>query len=160
MTNFQRNGAASNTHVGRKFEACAQKFFAAQEVPLDHPVSVDIGVDGKRKTHNFDLGNRDKRIIVECKSHTWTKSENTPSAKITTWDQAMYFFHLAPKDYRKIFFVLRHYSKKHGCTLAKYYLDKKDHLIPQDVEVWEFDEHTGNAKRIDESKQLTGAIMA
>jgi hypothetical protein len=47
------------------------------------------------KAHNFDLGDADKRVIVECKSHTWTESWNVllrseatarqvPSAKMPT----------------------------------------------------------------------------
>ena len=27
-----------------------------------------------------------------------------PSAKMTVWNEAMYYFHIAPKQYRKIMF--------------------------------------------------------
>ena len=147
MKNFQRNGAISNTDVGRDFEAKARAFFAKQGITLQSSISVPIGIEGKTKPHAFDLGDLDQKVIVECKSHTWTESENVPSAKITTWDQAMFFFHAAPKDLRKVFFVLKHYSAKRGATLADYYLRTKEHLIPSEVEFWEYDERTSEAVR-------------
>ena len=51
----------------------------------------------------------------------------------------MYFFHIAPPEYRKILFVLRDYSAKKRGTLAQYYVRNYSHLIPDDVEIWEFD---------------------
>lgn len=144
---FQRKGSKSNTHVGSEFEKVACEFFKTQGLLLEKNISVDIGINGK-KAHSFDLGNREKKILVECKSHTWTEGENVPSAKITTWDQAMYFFHATPPGFRKIFFVLRSFSPKRNETLAEYYLRTKSHLIPTDVEIWEFDEDTGKGNQI------------
>ena len=59
----------------------------------------------------------------------------------------MYFFLAAPKTFRKILFVLRHYSTKHDETLADYYLRLKEHLIPAKVEIWEYDERTREATK-------------
>ena len=138
--NFQRKGARSNTHVGKDFEEKIQSYFQNQGVELTPNVSVSIGINKKRKQHKFDLGNISKGIIVECKSHTWTESGNVPSAKMTTWDQAMYYFHACPPGYMKIFIALKDYSFKRKETLCDYYLRTKDHLIPEDVEIWEFDQ--------------------
>jgi hypothetical protein len=55
-----------------------------------------------------------------------------PSAKITVWNEAMYYFHVAPSSYRKIFFVLKHYRKEQ--SLAAYYLKTHGHLVPAGVE--------------------------
>ena len=148
MNNFQRNGALSNTQVGKDFESKAKSFFAMRGIILDENISIEIGVEDKKKVHRFDLGNLEQKIIVECKSHTWTESENIPSSKITTWNQAMYFFHAGPQGYRKTFFVLKHWSEKHKQSLAAYYLRTNDHLIPSDVEFWEYDEITDMAQRI------------
>jgi hypothetical protein len=144
---FQRKGAKSNAHVGRAFEATARAFFAATGLELESNVSVDIGVNGA-KPHSFDLGNRDLKVLVECKSHTWTESGNVPSDKMTTWDQAMYLFHAAPSEYRKILFVLRDYSTKRQETLAEYYLRTNSHLVPEGVEIWEFDENHKTGRRV------------
>ena len=66
---------------------------------------------------------------------------------MTTWGQAMYLFYATPTGYRKIFFVLKDYSPKRQETLADYYIRTKPHLIPKDVEIWEFDENTNTAER-------------
>jgi len=144
---FQRKGSKSNTQVGKDFEKSAMEFFSNKRLSLQENVSVDIGINGTR-SHNFDLGNITQKILVECKSHTWTEGGNVPSAKMTTWDQAMYFFHVTPKGYRKIFFVLKDYSVKRQETLAEYYIRTKSHLIPTDVEIWEFDESRKNAIKL------------
>jgi hypothetical protein len=144
---FQRKGAASNTQVGRDFEALCAVFFTGQGVHLTSGVSVDIGINGK-KAHVFDLGNLYEKVIVECKAHMWTEGGNVPSAKITTWNQAMFYFHAAPTGYRKILFVLRHFSVKRNETLGQYYVRTNSHLIPQDVEIWELDEANITAQRI------------
>ncbi len=144
---FQRKGGKSNSYVGREFERKARAFFANQDLSLEEDVSIEIGINGT-KPHSFDLGNRKKKILVECKSHTWTESGNVPSAKITTWDQAMYMFVAAPAGYRKIFFVLRDWNPKKNETLAEYYVRIKSHLIPEDVEIWEFDETKNEATKL------------
>lgn len=144
---FQRKGAKSNTYIGKEFEKAAMKFFAKQGLKLEKDISVDIGITEKRP-HNFDLGSLSDKILVECKSHTWTEGGNVPSAKMTTWDQAMYFFYVAPKGYRKILFVLKDYNAKRQETLANYYIRTKSHLIPKGVEIWEFNESHKKANKL------------
>jgi len=145
--NSQRKGGKSNTHVGRDFEEKIKTYFQKQCVSLTPNLSISIGINQKKKPHKFDLGNANKKIIVECKSHTWTESGNVPSAKITTWDQAMYYFHVCPPGYRKIFIVLKDYCPKRRETLCEYYLRTKEHLISEDVEIWEFDQSTMAAEK-------------
>ena len=48
---FQRVGARSNAHVGREFELIAQRFFALQDIHLQLPHVVDIGIGTERKPH-------------------------------------------------------------------------------------------------------------
>lgn len=144
---FQRKGALSNAHVGRDFETIAQQFFAKQGLHLTSGVSVHIGINGL-KPHNFDLGNESQKVLVECKAHKWTEGSNVPSAKLTVWNEAMFFFYLAPPSYRKILFVLRDFSQKKNETLGEYYIRTYSHLIPKDVEVWEFNEKQGTATKL------------
>jgi hypothetical protein len=101
-----------------------------------------------KKDHKFDLGSTNPLILVECKSHTWTESGNMPSAKITVWNEAMYYFHASPEEYRKILFVLKDSHAKKRETLAAYYLRTSAHLIPEKVEIWEYDPTSKNAQRI------------
>lgn len=147
---FQRPGAESNAQVGHDFEANAQTFFAQRHLRLTPRIAVEIGING-RKSHNFDLGDEQKKVIVECKAHTWTRGGYVPSAKMTAWNQAMFFFHAAPSGYRKILFVLRDFSQKRNEALGEYYIRINPHLIPNDVEVWEYDEKQRTAKKIRKS---------
>lgn len=144
---FQRKGAKSNAHVGREFERKVKAYFANRGLSLEEGVSIEIGINGE-KPHSFDLGSREEKILVECKSHTWTESGGVPSGKINTWDQAMYMFMAAPAGYRKVFFALKDWSPKKNETLAGYYVRTKSHLIPKDVEIWEFDEIKNEATRL------------
>ena len=148
-SNFQRIGAEHNTGVGRSFEALAQTFFKANEgIDLVESFPVEIGVSASKKAHRFDLGSSHPALLVECKSHTWTETGNMPSAKMTVWNEAMYYFHVAPPEFRKIMFVLKHHNPRRGLTLASYYLRTHAHMVPDGVEVWEFDTDTLSGQRL------------
>jgi hypothetical protein len=54
----------------------------------------------------------------------------------------MFYFHLAPRSYRKVLFVLRDCHPSSGETLLDYYLRTYHHLIPDGVEFMEFNEET------------------
>ena len=93
------------------------------------------------KKHKFDLGS--DSVLVECKSHKWTSGNNVPSAKLTVWNEAMFYFACSPDSFRKIFFVLKDTRQKDNETLAQYYIRMYSHLIPNKVEIWEYDEING-----------------
>lgn len=143
----QRVGSVSNAHVGADFERVALEYFAKQNVALSRNFSVEIGLC-KKKAHCFDLGASKEKILVECKSHRWTTGAKVPSAKMTVWNEAMYYFHLAPADYRKYLFVLYHKRNESGESLLSYYKRTYSHLIPEGVEFMEWDEDTGNIVKI------------
>ncbi len=140
MNNFQRDGATSNFHVGRAFEERAQKaLFANRGLRLHpkHKVSCGLGVE--KKDHSFDLGSENPKVIVECKSHTWTSGGNVPSAKLKNWAEAMFYFHMAPEEYRKIFLVEKSMRPGRNESLLTYFIRTQVHMIPLDVECWELD---------------------
>jgi len=139
----QRIASISNSHVGADFESVAREYFARQGIELSPRFQVEIGLAHK-KTHCFDLGASKPKIIVECKSHRWTSGANVPSAKMTVWNEAMYYFHLAPRDFRKILFVLHDERDSNGESLLNYYKRTYFHLIPGRVEFLEWDERTGD----------------
>jgi hypothetical protein len=144
--NFQRIGSISNAHAGTDFETAARQFFTTQGISLTKNFAVPVAVGETKKLHRFDLGSDNPRVLVECKSHTWTQGGNMPSAKMTVWNEAMYYFHVAPPDYRKVFFVLKHYRKEQ--SLAAYYLKTHGHLVPAGVEFWEYDAQSSVAERL------------
>lgn len=139
MSSFQRSGAISNTHVGRDFELRAQKILAAHGLVLEVNHKVPCGLGNLKKNHAFDLGSNNLRVIVECKSQTWTSGGNIPRAKMKNWAEAMFYFHMAPPDYRKIFFVERSHRPGYEESLLSYFRRTQAHMIPHDVEFWELD---------------------
>jgi hypothetical protein len=130
----KRVGSVSNAHVGAEFENVALAFFAAQGIKLTRNFPVEFGLS-KKKVRCFDLGTAKEKILVECKSHRWTAGARVPSAKMTVWNEAMYYFFLAPPQYRKILFVL--HDKRQGESLLAYYKRTYSHLIPDGVEFME-----------------------
>ena len=139
MNNFQRDGSISNSHVGRAFEKRAQEVLAEYGLRLDADHKVPCGLRALRKKHAFDLGSENPKVIVECKPHTWTSDGNVPSAKMKNWAEAMFYFHMAPADYRKIFIVERSVRSGRDETLLGYFLRTQAHMIPPDIEFWELD---------------------
>lgn len=145
---FQRSDSKSNAHIGREFELNAQKYFKSQGITLIGNFKIPLGIEENKKLHAFDLGCDETKIIVECKSHKWTTGNNVPSAKLTVWNEAMLYFIASPDEYRKIMFVLKDYCPKRKETLAEYYIRTYFHLIPKNVEFWEYDEEISEAKKI------------
>jgi len=149
MANFQRNGAKNNAAVGRDFENKIREYFLTRKkINLKKQLSIKLGVSNFKKEHRFDLGSKEEKILIECKSHKWTESSRTPVAKMTVWNEAMYYFLLAPKNYEKYFIVLRDYNEEKKMTLAQYYLFRYKHMIPEDVKIFEYDEDKNTLKKI------------
>jgi hypothetical protein len=155
MTNFQREGSISNAHVGRDFEATAHAYFLeTEQLELKKDFPVWIGAGDVKKCRRFDLGSENPAILVECKSHTWTITGNVPSAKVTVWNESMFYFHIAPSHFRKVLFVRRNIHAKRIESLAEYYVRNYAHLIPKGVEIIEFDESARTAVLV------TGSLAA
>ena len=133
--NFQRLGSISNAHAGSSFEQIARDFFAKEGLQLVPNFTAPVGAAALKKARKFDLGSDHPPVLVECKSHKWTSGGNVPSAKITVWNKSMYYFHIAPPNFRKILFVLKHDRRQE--SLATCYLRCYGHLVPEAVEVWE-----------------------
>jgi hypothetical protein len=157
---FPRIGSTSNSHVGTSFEAAAAKALRDAGVIVSAPLSLRIGVGNNKKAHTFDLGSQNPPVVVECKSHRWTTGGNVPSAKMTVWNEAMYYFAITPSSFRRILFVLRDYSPARSSTLAEYYLRTYTHLIPDEVEVWEFDEKQGSVRILHPPRQLAATTTS
>ena len=132
----QRKNASSNTQVGIDFEALAYDYFKQEFPSLEKPFQITIGHNDK-KEHKFDMGCSEQKVIIECKSHTWTEGGNSPSAKIRGMNEVMLHFSVAPPHYRKILFILRHMRKE--TSLGTHYIKTQGHLIPEGVEIWELD---------------------
>lgn len=138
VNDLRHTDAAGSVAVGRKFEQAAQLFFHSEGVVLAPNYSVPVG-HRVLKTKRFDLGSASPRVLVECKSYTWTVSGYTPSAKMRGLNEAMLLFNAAPRNYRKILFVLRNLHPRSRVSLISHYIKCHGHLIGPGVEIWEFD---------------------
>lgn len=126
---------ADNPAKGSKFEDIVRGFFSRNGLSLERNFSVEVGVSNLRKPHKFDLGCAGPPTLVECKSHAWTEGGNAPSAKLSVWNEAMFYFLAAPSQYRKIFASLQ--DSRGAETLAEHYVRRFRHLVPRGVEIWE-----------------------
>ncbi len=129
----------NDTHTARgsEFKHFVKLFFAQRGLNLESEFPVLIGAGAETRQHCFDLGSAAPPVLLECKCHTWTAGGNSPSAKLTIWNEAMYFFALAPRKYRKIFAAVK--DMRADLTLSQQYLRLFKHLVPPAVEIWEFD---------------------
>ncbi|NQV14579.1 hypothetical protein HQ531_03905 [bacterium] len=159
MKNFQRKGSPGNAQVGSEFERKVFNFFDKRIKGLSIQFSIGIG-HSEKKLHIFDMGSKKEKVVVKCKSHTWTESGNVPSEKLATWDQAMLYFNVSPLSYRKIFVVLKDIRPTTKESLLLYYLRLHSHLIPDDVEFWEWDTNlsTGKKMSIDRDKSILWSL--
>ena len=139
----QRAGSSSNSQVGSDFEHDAHRYFLTQGIKLSRNFGVLVGHGTRQKRHHLDLGSASPKVIVECKSHKWTVGDRVPSAKLAVWNEAMYYFHLAPADFRKILFVIHHRRARDNESPLDYYRRTYNHMIPDGVEFMEYDEDTG-----------------
>lgn len=132
---------SENPSAGKAFQekvqAKAQEEFSKlflQEYP--------VLIGNPPKEHRFDLVAEDQSIIIECKSYTWTKSWNVPSAKLAALDEAILYMRCIVPSYRarKVIVMDRAFNVKTGETLAEYFVRRKGHLLA-DIEVMELDEN-------------------
>jgi len=139
----------SNKERGDLFAALVGKYLAQQKYVLSSEYAVNVGLNSKsKKMHRFDHGNGE--MLVECKFFDRTESGNAPSAKISTLNEAMMYFHSAPSSYRKLLFLPK--TEKSGIriseTFAEYYVRLHMHFIPDQVEIWELHEMNLQARRV------------
>lgn len=134
---------SDNPKYGSEFEKLIQKYFMEEKsIELYRNFSVELGFSKIKKSHKFDLGSDKHKIIIECKRHRWTKGSNTPSAKMSVWNEAMLYFSMCNvnekyKSYSKYLVVLK--DIMNGKSLAQYYVDTYLAYIPDTVEIFEFD---------------------
>ena len=140
----------SNRERGEAFARRVGEYLAREGFLVEPEHGVEVGLNTlRKKLHRFDYGN--DSLLVECKYYDWTAGGNNPSAKISTLNEAMMYFHMAPKSYRKMLFISA--TKKKGVrkpeTFAEYYVRMHGHFIPDDVEVFEFSADELSVRRLE-----------
>ena len=139
----------SNREKGDSFSKKVGEYLRKQGFDLQPEYLVEVGLNSRiKKPHAFDHGNNS--LLVECKYYSWTKGGNNPSAKIATLNETMVYFHATPNSFLKKLFISK--TDKKGVrrpeTLAEYYVRLHRHFIPDNVEIWEFDFISEEARQI------------
>ncbi len=116
----------------RDFERLAKTFFEAELSTklLEHmPLCLKTG-----ESHKFDLVSRDEQIVIECKSHTWTKSGNYPGAKVTDAQRAIDLLHKLETARKVVVFQDDFF---HGKSLVEVFVRRNTALLAG-IEVWRY----------------------
>ena len=129
------NTNSENPHVGRQFQELVKTVLEdAYCTAFEQEASIPIGKPAK--DHKYDLANRDRSIVAECKCYTWTDSGNVPSAKLMGLDEAVFYFGFLPQGTKKILCMKKATYQGKTETLAEYYVRVHGHLLG-DVFVYE-----------------------
>lgn len=107
---------------------------------------------GKELEHKFDLVSPDESIVIECKSYTWTRSGNWPSAKIAHANEALFYLSRV-KAGRKLL-VLQEDINSRGSSLVETYVRRYQGLM-DDVEIWSF--LVGEPPQKDQARRIRAA---
>lgn len=132
------NTNSENPSVGRKFQELVKTILEnVFDTSFEQEAAIPIG---KPKTnHKFDLANKDRSIVAECKCYTWTDSGNVPSAKLMGLDEAVFYFGFLPPETKKILCMKKAVYPGKNESLAEYYVRVHGHLL-NDVFVYEITE--------------------
>jgi len=122
------NTNKENPHVGKKFQALTAKLLERlYNVEFENEISIEIGTPSK--PHKFDLVSVDMNIVAECKCYTWTKGNNSPSAKMSTLNEAVLYFKLLPHQCKKLIVIKKSKNPKTGESLGRYYLRRYSFVL-------------------------------
>ena len=113
----------------------AKRIFSSDENILFENYKIKVGLDIEKECI-FDLGN-DSKIII-CKTSSWKNNSCVPKNIFKAWNESMYYFHLIPNNYKKIFFVKMDFSQKYCETLLQYYIRKNYNFIPKEVKCCDY----------------------
>jgi hypothetical protein len=115
----------------KDFERLAGEFFANESgirLLPQWPVHLK-----NRMTHKFDFSSENERLVVQCKSLTWTKSQHYPSGKVAEAQRAIHMLQES-SALRKIVVFDDHLNQKGQSFVEVFVRRNKDSL--SGVEVW------------------------
>ena len=137
----------SNKEKGDEFRDRVSVYFQNKGYTLKPEYKVEIGFGSLKKIHPFDLGN--EQVLIACKKYRWAETGTHRSGMFATLNETMLIFCAAPTKYRKLLFVWKSpkNNKRKSETIVEYYISHHGNLIPNDIEVWEFDETNLTAEK-------------
>ena len=154
---------SDNPKKGAAFQKKVRKWFI-KKYNKDFELEKKIPIGIPEKDHKFDIVCAERKMAIECKRYTWTKSGNVPSAKMGFTNEAAFYLSFLPDEYTKYIVMYYSYNPKKSETLAEYYYRTYKHLIG-DIHILEYnpeddtmrdlcEENTDNIKLINELNEL------
>ncbi len=131
------NTNSQNPAVGREFQTKVCHI-AEERFKIDFDEECAIQIGNPPKDHKYDIVAEDKSIVIECKCYVWTKGNNSPSAKMATLNEAVFYMTHLPERTKKIIAMKKDINPRTAESLASYYVRRYGHLL-RDVEIWEVD---------------------
>ena len=142
------NTNIENAQVGRNFQKKVKQWFESNKklgFKLEHPICIG----NPAKPHRFDICDEGENIVIECKCYAWTNTGNIPSAKLTTLNEAIFYFTFLPAETEKILVMAYAVHPNKSETLAEYYFRTHCHLLG-DIKIMEFCVETDEMRIIKE----------
>jgi len=133
------NPNSENPRVGRNFQRLVREVFS-ERYNDDFEMEAEIPIGSPPKNHRFDLANKERSIVVECKCYTWTETGHVPSAKLMGLDEAIFYFGFLPSTAHKIVCMKKAVYPGKTETLAEYYGRIHGHLLGN-VSVYEMSDN-------------------
>ena len=140
------NSNSENPKIGRRFQEKVKQWFEMNEkttFELEYPILIGYPA----KLHKFDIADKSQKIVIECKSYTYTNTGNIPSAKLTTLNEAIFYFSFLSTETEKVLVMAYATHPRRKETLAEYYIRINGHLLG-DVKVWEYNTETNEMRMI------------
>ncbi len=141
-----QNSNSENPKIGREFQEKVKQWFETNtnmHFELEHPILIGYPA----KLHKFDIADKSEKIVIECKSYTYTNTGNIPSAKLTTLNEAVFYFSFLPDETEKVLVMAYATHPKRKESLAEYYIRINGHLLGN-VKVWELNPETKEMRKI------------
>ena len=127
---------SEHSHIGATFQRLVRDWFG-NKYDQAFELEKKIAIGNPPKDHKFDIVCTERKIAIECKRYTWTKSWNVPSAKMGFTNEAVFYLSFLPDEYTKYIVMYYSYYSKRAETLAEYYYRRYKHLIG-DVHILEY----------------------
>ena len=100
------------------------KYYDKEFIP-----EIALNIGNPPKAHKFDLVSKDKSVVVECKCYSWTAGKNSPSAKLSTLNEAVLYLKLLTGFCVKVIVMTKVVHPSRNETLAEYYMRRYNFVL-------------------------------
>lgn len=122
------NKNSENPRIGREFQELTATLLGSY-YGIDFNTEIPMMIGNPPKAHRFDCVSVDRKIAVECKCYTWTRTGNIPSAKLAFLNQSVLYASFLPNGVKRVIAMKRSLHPRRSESLAEYYYRIYQHLL-------------------------------